>query len=73
MELETSLPGYFKPERVASEMSLPFIDYSSDPRTSNLPREESHLKPSWARKLSIILAHDMSRLLMSINIRGKRP
>jgi hypothetical protein len=73
MELETGLPEYFKPKRVASEMSLPFIDYSSDPRTSNLPREESHLKPSGARKLSIILAHDMSRLLMSSNIGGKKP
>jgi len=73
MELETGLPGYFKPERVASETSLPFIDYSSDPRTSNLPRKESHLKPSGARKLSIILAHDMSRLLMSSEIGGEKP
>jgi len=72
-ELEADLPEYLRPKRVASEMSLPFIDYSSDPRTSNLPREESHLKPAGARKLSTILAHDMSRLLMLSEIGGKKP
>ena len=73
MELETGLPEYFRPKKVASKVLLPFIDYSSDPRTSNLPREESHLKSAGARKLSTILAHDMSRLLMSSNIGGKKP
>ena len=70
MQLETGLPEYFKPEWVASKLSLPFIDYSSDPRTSDLPREESHLKSAGAKKFSIILAHDMSRLLMSKNKGG---
>jgi hypothetical protein len=73
MELEADLPESLRPKRVASQLSLPFIDYSSDPRTSDIPREESHLKPAGARKLSMILAHDMSRLLMSNETGGKKP
>jgi len=70
MKLESELPEYFQPERVAFELSLPFIDYFSDPRTSYLPRGESHLLPYGTRKLSFMLASDISRLLMSIKVGG---
>ena len=63
LELESGLPGGFKAERVAYELSLEYIDYNSDPRTRYVPRGESHLKPAGAREMSGILAHDMSRLL----------
>ena len=61
LNLEKQLPKYFQPERVASEMSSPFIDYTTDHRISHLSTDESHLHPDSAREFAPILAQDMAQ------------
>ncbi len=60
---ENHLSDYLLPEQIAAELSVPFFDYDSDPRTAELPTGESHLKPDSARTLSIILADDLLPIL----------
>ncbi len=65
LKLELELPDLFQPERIAQELTIQFIDYDADPRTADLPSDESHLFPDSAREISNILAHDVSQLLVS--------
>jgi hypothetical protein len=60
--LESKLPEAFKPESLAADLKLTFIDYNQDPRTQNFETlDESHLTPHAARAFASILATDLMR------------
>jgi len=63
MKLEKKLPKFFQPERIASEILSPFIDYTNDPRTSQLGGDGSHLVPESARKVTTMLVKDIYEFL----------
>lgn len=65
LKLEYTLPEFLYPEKIATEMFVPFIDYEANPGTANLPSDESHLKPDSARKIASILAEDIARFIVS--------
>ena len=63
-QLEEKLPKYLRPESIAHEASIQFIDYQFDSRTSCLSTmDESHLSPTSAINIAPILAQDISKVL----------
>ncbi|MEW5910593.1 MAG: GNAT family N-acetyltransferase [Thermodesulfobacteriota bacterium] len=62
--IEQRLPREFNPKEIARRLDIFFIDYDSDPRTAELPTDESHLTPDSARSISRILAQDMVYYLL---------
>jgi len=64
-KIEDLLPSELAPEQIAARLNVSFIDYDSDPRTKDLPTDESHLVPDSARTMSLILAQDLSKLFKS--------
>lgn len=65
LKLEYTLPEFLHPEKIATELSVPFIDYEANPETADLPSDESHLKPDSVRKMAPILVRDIARLVGS--------
>ncbi len=61
--IESRLPHDMHPEKIASALQVPFIDYDSDPRTGSLATDQSHLLPDSARAMSRVLAEDIPKFL----------
>ncbi len=64
-KIEDLLPNELDPGQIADQLNVSFIDYDSDPRTKDLPTDESHLLPEAARTMTLILAQDLSEMFKS--------
>lgn len=59
-QLEDTLPVDLAPFTIASDVGVPYVDYTRDQRTSAFATlDGSHLAPESARKFATILAEDM--------------
>jgi hypothetical protein len=67
-KVENQLPAEFRPEAIAKELSLRFIDYNHSMIPADIVTvDESHLTPDSARKFAVILAKDLSFLSGSLS------